>query len=173
MKPESNNELDWVAYNYVAGEMSAEESNQFEVRLATDQAAREAVAASVALLQAISLAGRDVTVASPRRNTLAWPIGVATAIAAGVVCILALPPMLRVAPPSGSPPSEAMVLAQAWTDVRENADLFAGNLDGLVALDDVEVDWDLLVDEAEDAARPLPAWLLTATATRSPERIPQ
>lgn len=173
MKPDQKPDLDWQAYRYVADEMTAVEAAEFEDRLATDQLAREAVADAVGLAHAIALAGRDVTVAAPSRPPSAWRLGVAAAIAAAVLLALALPPMMRTTPTAVSPSNDAMVLAQAWTDVRENSEPLAGNLDGLVVLDDWDTDWELLVDEAEDAAPPLPTWLLTATANRSPERQPQ
>jgi len=47
-----DNELDWLAYQYVAGEFSHAERDSFEERLAIDQAAREAVAAAVELSSA-------------------------------------------------------------------------------------------------------------------------
>ena len=42
-------ELDWQAFQYIAGELNAADTERFEARLAIDQAAREAVAAAVEL----------------------------------------------------------------------------------------------------------------------------
>ena len=42
-------ELEWLAFRYVAGEMSADEARALEQQLAGDQAAREAVSSAVAL----------------------------------------------------------------------------------------------------------------------------
>lgn len=49
-------ELDWLAFQYVAGELSADEAEQFESRLLCDFAAAEAVSRAVALGEAVSLA---------------------------------------------------------------------------------------------------------------------
>ena len=46
-------ELDWTAFRYVAGELSPDEATRFELTLAEDQAAREAVAAAVELGSAV------------------------------------------------------------------------------------------------------------------------
>lgn len=48
------NELDWLAFCYVAGELSGGEAEQFEAHLADDQAAREALARAVELSQAVA-----------------------------------------------------------------------------------------------------------------------
>ena len=50
-----NDELDWLAFRYVAGEMAAGEEEQFEERLAQDQLAREAVDHAVELKEAMRL----------------------------------------------------------------------------------------------------------------------
>ena len=52
-------ELNWLAFRYVAGEMSADECAEFETRLADDQAAREAVASAVELTQTMACAAND------------------------------------------------------------------------------------------------------------------
>lgn len=52
-------ELDWLAFRYVAGEMTDAETLAWEERLATDQTAREAVAAAVELYQAVSQLPHD------------------------------------------------------------------------------------------------------------------
>lgn len=52
-------DLDWLAFRYVAGEMTDAETLDWEERLATDQTAREAVAAAVELCQAVSQLPHD------------------------------------------------------------------------------------------------------------------
>lgn len=47
--------LDWLAFRYIADEMSADERELFESRLGDDQSAREAVARIVEVTQAVSL----------------------------------------------------------------------------------------------------------------------
>jgi hypothetical protein len=53
MYSESQTELDWLAFRYVADELSSAQRDEFELRLATDQPAREAVAAAVQLLDSV------------------------------------------------------------------------------------------------------------------------
>lgn len=54
----------WLAFRYVADELTAEEASTFELRLAEDQAAREAVAQAVELSAAVKLAIGE-TIQSP------------------------------------------------------------------------------------------------------------
>jgi anti-sigma-K factor RskA len=54
-------DLDWLAFQYVAGELSAIECEAFELRLADDQAAREAVARAVDLSGALASARSVIT----------------------------------------------------------------------------------------------------------------
>jgi hypothetical protein len=52
----NDNDLNWLAFRYVAGEMPDAELAAFEQSLAESQPAREAVAAAVLLAQAVALA---------------------------------------------------------------------------------------------------------------------
>lgn len=51
-----NDELDWAAFCYAAGDLTPAEAEQFELRLATEQPAREALARAVELTQAVAVA---------------------------------------------------------------------------------------------------------------------
>lgn len=53
-KPE---DVDWLAFCYIAGELSAAEADAFETRMADDQEAREAVARAVGLAFMLAAAG--------------------------------------------------------------------------------------------------------------------
>lgn len=68
--------LDWLAFRYIANEMSDDERDAFESRLADEQAAREAVAAAVELSQTVLLVEEmpQPSVVSPRpwRIAAAW-----------------------------------------------------------------------------------------------------
>jgi ferric-dicitrate binding protein FerR (iron transport regulator) len=73
------NDHDWLAFRYVAGEMTVEEAAEFECLLSENQPAREAVAAAVQLSQAVELAARNArpdrqeVVPAPRgRRVLTW-----------------------------------------------------------------------------------------------------
>jgi hypothetical protein len=71
MTSDSNNDLDWSAFCYLADEMSPAEAAAFEDRLATDQPAREALAKAVELTQLIAAADSSpaALVSPPRRHT--------------------------------------------------------------------------------------------------------
>ena len=103
MYAESQTELDWLAFRYVADELSSAERDEFELRLATDQSAREAVAAAVELLAnvhraevtviaetaavsnpVVHQAGRPVLRTSGRRGG-AWVVATAVALVAAVL----------------------------------------------------------------------------------------
>src|SRR5437016_14511109 len=56
MTPDHNNDLDWLAFCCAAGELDADQTEQFEARLADDQAAREALARAVELTQIVAAA---------------------------------------------------------------------------------------------------------------------
>ncbi len=86
-------DLQWLAFRYIAGEMTAEETAAFEQQMQTDLAACEAVAAQVELSETVLAATRlqPVTTAGPvasGRNAWKWSYlaAVATAVAA---CLLA------------------------------------------------------------------------------------
>ena len=53
---DGRSDLDWLAFQYVAGELSTDEEEQFETRLAVEAEVAEAVARAVALGESVSLA---------------------------------------------------------------------------------------------------------------------
>lgn len=96
-EPASADELAWLAFRYIAAEMTPQEADEFEQRLAVDQSAREAVAGEVERTQAIagllagacanprSLCCAEQRVAHPtcgRRHTLRIAGWVGAAVAA-------------------------------------------------------------------------------------------
>lgn len=69
------NELDWSAFCYAAGEMNESDAAAFELRLAHDQAAREALARAVELTQAVAAAESlepVVTLRQPAAKEVTW-----------------------------------------------------------------------------------------------------
>jgi len=56
MTTDNINDLDWLAFSYAAGELTPAEAEQFELRLADDQPAREALARAVELCQIVAAA---------------------------------------------------------------------------------------------------------------------
>lgn len=65
---ECQNQIDWTAFCYVAGDLSDDDVVRFEEQLATDQTAREALARAVELTQAVAAAeSLPVVVELPQR----------------------------------------------------------------------------------------------------------
>lgn len=61
MDPAQQSELDWQAFRYVAGEMTADEAAAFEERLASDQESREALSRAVELTERLAEAAPVAT----------------------------------------------------------------------------------------------------------------
>jgi len=89
MKPTEHN-LDWLAFRYVSGELTGDETESFELRLADDQAARDAVASAVELSQAIvaaeSLASPVISPAAALRKS--WSTHIAWFACGAAACLL-------------------------------------------------------------------------------------
>jgi hypothetical protein len=144
MQQEMPDDLDWLAFCYIADELSPDEADGFETRLADDQEAREAVARAVHLTRALAAAGAEgrkrTTPASPvsgawRRLGLAGRLGrlawAAAATAACLAVVLAYQYGRDAAPTAGSArggPGEEEVgtpngcseeLALLWSRTRE------------------------------------------------------
>jgi hypothetical protein len=178
-----SNELDWTAFCYAAGELSPAEGAAFEQRLATDQAAREALARAVELTQAVAMAEtlEPVVVVRAERSLwgrrLAWmAVGsAASLLAAALVSALVAPRADNPLVVSDDLTSE---LAAAWTQTRQELSVasdaglwFPDHLDA-VTLDTVTGEpVDPLTDEREDAVvSATPSWL--TAAVRSSAGLP-
>lgn len=130
-KPNQNrDELAWLAFQYVAGDFSPAGAEQFEERLATDQAAREAVAEAVELLHAVRAAeASEPVVAVAARQTI-WSqklVWISTGAAAAVALVAGV---LSINQWGGFSPSQternvasvSPALADAWSAVRNEYD---------------------------------------------------
>jgi hypothetical protein len=87
----SDRELDWLAFRYIAGELTDGESSEFESRLATDQEACEAVSKAVELAEVTSMANRGplVEVSLPRAsNHPDWTRRVAWMVCGAAACLV-------------------------------------------------------------------------------------
>lgn len=105
-----NDELDWIAFRYVAGDMADGEAAAFEERLATTQPAREAVARAAELTQVVARAERP----RPRRvwrHVAGWA---AAAAALGVGVWLVRPSD----PPTQTASLDRASLAELWARVQ-------------------------------------------------------
>jgi hypothetical protein len=173
MPHEKPDDLDWLAFCYIADELSRDEVDAFEARLADDQQAREAVARAVELTRAIAVAGAGSrkrtepasrVAGAWRRLGLAGRIGrLAWAAAAAAACLAAVLAYqhYRSNTPMAGPPQEVpgageietpgsrpRELALLWSRTRE--ELAALQLDGWAA--------DLPGEgEAPDEQAPFPA----------------
>lgn len=113
-------ELAWEAFCYVSGEMTFAEEDVFEQRLAEDQAAREAVAEAVSIVQGVQAAERWQAAqvqafpqpASRWTRVAAWS-SLAAVAAAVLVMILTADHRANVAP--SAPPLQASLDTPANT----------------------------------------------------------
>jgi ferric-dicitrate binding protein FerR (iron transport regulator) len=123
---EMHDELHWLAFRYVAGEMTADEEGRFEAQLADDQGAREAVAQAVELHEAVRLAaattnGVQLVPAEnpvPRRHRLVWATSLAALVTlalGGLVQVLTTPHPPADNGRAGEPGAD---VARTWAEVR-------------------------------------------------------
>lgn len=131
-----DSELDWMAFCYVADELTGEELETFEARLAREQEVRDAVVRAVNLVQDVYLSGNEEHEVRLRATSPALavtnPIGWVWKVAAVVLLGVSVgawwwnqnpDPNRTVA----ETPSEA--LAVAWVDSLEESDLDEMELD--------------------------------------------
>jgi len=114
MQNPTENDLDWLAFRYISGEMAASEAEQFELLLADDQAARDAVVKAVELTQAIvavQTASISPSPAMPQSRTqnITW---ISTSVAALLVVTLAL----NFSRPSTIAPAKSGDVAITWVE---------------------------------------------------------
>jgi len=165
MPTDSRSDLHWLAYGYVSGTLSAEDSEAFERRLDRDQEAREAVARAVELSEVIaSLSPDDRVLGSIRRRPPAlrrlayWGAAAAClALAAGLGWSLQRSPRHR---------GVDSTLALSWSGIRQaneeaTEDELTTWLDG-----EAGSETDLVADAG------LPPWLLEAASLRAGDAAP-
>ena len=153
MESEMNQDLSWLAFRYVADEMSAEERQAFEQRLVEDQEAREEVARAVELAQAVAFVHADVIpiqtthhsplTTHPRRWVRPAWWAAAAAIMLGILI-----------PSSGYLRGKRTSLATVWQSLRDTDETSLGaDGDEIVAL---------ITDDEADLT--VPAWLIEAVS---------
>lgn len=160
---ELDDDLSWMSFLYVSGEMSDADRSAFEGRLDREQEAREAVAEAVGMVEAVaslppgfgSTPSRPLRLVLPGRRRLAW-------LAAACLVVASIPAFRGLRSPEAVPAASASVdVALAWSDsLDERAD------------EPVEPEllaW-INAPEANDALSPgegpasPPSWLLLAAA---------
>jgi hypothetical protein len=175
-----NDDLLWLAFRYVAGELDVDESEAFEHRLSQDQAAREAVAEAVGLVQAVALghspAHTSLPIRRPRRTAM---IGVAAGLAACLALVVVWPLVSRwAAVPAGwnfggsQTHGPGADVAATWAGIADRED--DPPMDVLASLDDQGGLADAgpgssLDAGVQDDATP-PPWLLEAASLRGDGR---
>jgi hypothetical protein len=168
-------EVHWLAFQYVCGELPADDAAAFERRLEDDQAAREAVAEAVGLTEAVTfLSPAMATPRRPARYALGWMAAGAAACLAVVLCARTMP-ALAPGPqaPIRKPGGEAdRALARTWLKLHEDAEAAASEpADDVFGLDEPT-----MLAEAEpapggepDGMADMPPWLLEAASLRNAE----
>ena len=172
----NRNDLDWLAFCYVTGELSADDTTAFEERLATDEAACESVARAMELNLAVAAAFADETHAEsatgshavevtliPRRDERAMPSRW-TGTALTLIAAAAIAAMMLVA--IGSSLTSHKVakrdgtdrLVAVWAQGEANRNQIDDDNDSLDADDDDldPPDWMLAAVTAEEQAKHLP-----------------
>ncbi len=169
---ESEGDLDWLAHQYFAGELRDHDATVFENRLAVDQIAREALARSVELCQAITLSGESCI--SPVRSAISQPtrrmrdsfwLKPAGWLAASAAAVMIMGTMLNLlwSPNSGSHSDlNSSLLASEWTEIRNlTEDAFS---DPTSRNESSENGWDGLSATTAPDDLGESNWLLTALA---------
>jgi hypothetical protein len=135
---EQSNDVEWLAFCYVANEMPVDQRDRFEERLANDQAAREAVATAVDLTQTIAgieSVEHSIQVATPpSRGAQVWQRAtwIATAVAACLAIVLGYQLVSHVLSNGNGQPggvaeedldsgSDSSELAQAWVEASDDS----------------------------------------------------
>jgi hypothetical protein len=112
-------DCDWLAFRYIAGELSGDEAAAFEAELETSQVAREAVARAVDLSRAIVLAephGVELAESRPEpANLKSWIYGLGWVGTGAVAASVAGVVWWNM---QGQQGGESK-LAEAWSDVRK------------------------------------------------------
>ncbi|HZN36840.1 MAG TPA: hypothetical protein VFB80_23585 [Pirellulaceae bacterium] len=167
---EERDELDLLAFRYVAGELTPAEAAAFEPRLADDQAAQVAVSRAVGLSQRLASAAPPADQAAPaRKSALVWaqPLGWMAIGAASAVLAVNLfwrpaadrnaSPATNVQPAGGSP-----VDALVWARLQSEQEWTAADLE----------DWLDQPESPDDSEEPppapeVPSWVF---ATKRPSK---
>lgn len=113
-------QLDWLAFCYAAGELASAEAEQFEARLAGDQAAREALARAVELTQTVVAAESqtDSLVVPARRHVAGWAARLSWMAIGGLASVVIAFLWSGALQQSTGPTEKQLALAAAWTQAR-------------------------------------------------------
>lgn len=158
MQESLSEDVDLLAFRYIAGEMTAADAELFEQRLADDQAAREAVARAVDMAQAVASVPADtiplpafrhseLTTHQPRASRRLRPARWIAAAAAVVLAVLGLQFFKG--------PSDQTTLAKVWVNLWLGQDaLETSNLDLIADSEESVID--------DDSDLTVPGWMMEA-----------
>jgi hypothetical protein len=161
-------QLDWLAFLYVAGELPPDELDDFERRLASEQLARDAVSRAVKLTQTIRAAEeiRPAAALPMRRLQHKRSLGLAICLSACVLAAVACHLLLRggLSPwnpvSEGTPPTDAE-LAFVWCETRSETAEQPSDMGTLLPIDNSD-DSPTLPENVSDLV--VPNWMLSAVA---------
>lgn len=182
-------ELAWLAFRYVSGELSPSETTGFELRLADDQVARDAVVAAVELSQSVLAAEAQsaspascVTPASTSQQPWsAHVVWLACSAAACLVIALAVNFSTSQQRSIAHAPADAAALAAAWHEqldeplalnTSESTSSESDNSVGDDTASDDSASTDSDSGDLETAATDAPSWMLDAVHLLHGERLP-
>jgi len=173
---ETQDKLHWLAFRYVADELDATEASEFESLLATDQAAREAVARAVEVTTQIrqALANAVVVTAASKQSNWSRNTTRAAVVAVGscLTLFLALCLVRSSLPITGgvahqSIESDSSVspaqLAYAWAKAR-NGLTELQPVANPVLTDSLDAVLFAAVDSESEQSLVAPSWMLAALA---------
>ncbi|MCA9144434.1 MAG: hypothetical protein H6823_10895 [Planctomycetaceae bacterium] len=174
---ETQEKLNWLAFRYVANELDAIEASEFELRLMTDQTAREAIAVAVGETTRIRVALGDAAVVAAASQRTSWgQKSTRFAIVAMGSCLTLLLAVALLRPsvsPTGiasqssvnEPIDSRAELAFAWAEVRYQLAEFqpAANAVMADAMDPIAI---ALRDSESEQSLVAPNWMLAALAKK-------
>lgn len=159
-------ELQWLAFQYIAGELGPDESATFESRMANDPAACEAVAEAVELAELMVLAENRVVqpVAVSKSNSV-WTRRLAWMACGAAACLMFVLLARPFGPTNDSVTvnggSESPELALAWAQTR--AAIVVGD-----SADANEVATSPETEVATEDGIATPSWMLAAVVGLTP-----
>ncbi|MBL7043240.1 MAG: hypothetical protein ISR77_31690 [Pirellulaceae bacterium] len=166
MNSADREELDWLAFRYVADELASDEVSDFEGRLAHDQTARDAVSRAVELTNAIRAAeeAKPVTLSPARRSRLQRPLRLVACLSTCVLVAVVCHWLLRhdestSTDVSERPSTAAAELALVWSETRLELADQQGDAWALLQVTD---SGELPVAAEDTAAMSVPDWMFSA-----------
>ncbi|QDT88955.1 hypothetical protein Pan161_05740 [Gimesia algae] len=172
-KPESaDRDLNWIAFQYITNELSADDSLQFESLLAENQSAREALAHATQLMAGLHVIESMPATVTPRvqsvvpRRSLKW-IVISCSVAAMLFLTISLLPETQapeselVSQPSLTDASEEDLehLLNLWSESAEENHLISQN-----TVTESSDALDQQTTLAESHSLEIPDWLYTAVS---------